>query len=64
MNRNLCYRCRSDHYEQVWAYVQAHGGYMSIRCDCIDFWIASSYASFLLLIDSSLERMALLDEVY
>lgn len=59
----LCYRCRSDSYEAVWAYVGAHNGWMSIRQDCIDFWIAPEYVSFLLLIDSSLERMSVLDYV-
>ena len=46
----LCYRYhayRVDYDEEtVWAFVQRHGGYLSIRSDCIDFWIPRAYAVF------------------
>lgn len=58
-----CYRCYSDLYEEVWTYVQSHAGFMSIRSDCIDFWVHERYASFILLIDSSLKRIDHLDYI-
>jgi hypothetical protein len=47
-----CYRLTSliDYDEElVWADVQQYGGSLSIRGDCIDFWIPVRYQSFILL---------------
>ena len=47
-----CYRLTSliDYDEElVWADVQRYGGSLSIRGDCIDFWIPLRYQSFILL---------------
>jgi hypothetical protein len=38
----VCYRLdyRSSYDEEmVWSLVQRHGGHISIRQDCIDFWL-------------------------
>jgi hypothetical protein len=45
----LCYRYHAwedwDYDEEdIWAFVQRHGGNISIRADCIDFWIPRDYA--------------------
>lgn len=50
--RLICYRLTSDldyDEEQIWAYVQRVGGHLSLRQDCIDFWLAPEYRVFLLL---------------
>jgi hypothetical protein len=43
----LCYRYQAwaHHYdcESVWAFVQRHGGYMSIRNDAIDYFLPVEY---------------------
>lgn len=47
-----CYRLTSlDHYdeESVWAMVQSFGGSLSIRGDCIDFWVPAEYSSMFVL---------------
>lgn len=38
----LCFRLRADQdydEETIWAYVQRSGGHISIKQDCIDFWV-------------------------
>jgi hypothetical protein len=32
--------------ESVWSLVQSFGGHLSIRGDCIDFWVPVEYTSF------------------
>jgi hypothetical protein len=61
-----CYRLgyRSDYdSEAVWELVQRHGGFLSIRVDVIDFWIAPDLASLLVIAYPDLERRADLDYV-
>jgi hypothetical protein len=61
-----CYRLsyRSDYDEElVWALVQRHGGHISIRQDCIDFWIHRDFEALLLLAFPDLERRPDLDYV-
>jgi hypothetical protein len=58
----LGYRCDYDE-ESVWALVQRHGGYISIKQDVIDFWCEPSWESLLVLAYPSLERRPDLDYV-
>ena len=51
----LAYRAEYDE-ELVWALVQRHGGHISIRQDCIDFWIAPEWQELLILAFPDLER--------
>jgi hypothetical protein len=54
-----CYRLDSSMHldeEKIWAFVQQHGGHLSIRGDCIDFWIPREYQSLFVLAWSSLRR--------
>lgn len=47
----FCYRltARLDYDEElIWSYVQRTGGSLSIRGDCIDFWIPGSARLFLI----------------
>lgn len=63
-SRILCYRLTSviDYDEElVWALVQRHGGQLSIRGDCIDFWIDREWAPLLVLAFPRLERRPDLD---
>ena len=43
----LCYRYQAWRHdldsESVWAFVQRHGGHMSIRRDCIDYFLPVAY---------------------
>lgn len=43
MAHHLCYRYQAWAHdwdvEAVWALVQGWGGFISIRNDCIDFWV-------------------------
>ncbi len=43
----LCYRYQAWAHdydeEEVWAFVQRHQGYISIRNDCIDYYIPIRY---------------------
>lgn len=62
----LCYRLDSSmpyDEEAIWAFVGRHGGHLSIRGDCIDFWIPVEYESLLLCSWGSLRRMSALDYV-
>ena len=58
----LGYSCDYDS-EAVWALVQRHGGFLSIRVDVIDFWIAPDLASLLVIAYPRLERRVDLDDV-
>lgn len=61
-----CYRLDSVmpyDEEAVWAMVQQYGGMLSIRCDCIDFWIPRQYESFLVLKYQLMRRKPELDYV-
>ncbi len=49
--------------ESVWSLVQRHGGSLSIRGDCIDFWIPQQYQSLLVLAFPRLRRQWQLDYV-
>jgi hypothetical protein len=56
-----CYRLTYRHSydeEAIWAFVQRHQGYLSIRQDCIDFYLAREYTALLLLSWPSLEHRA------
>ena len=56
----LGYRAAYDE-EMVWALVQRHGGHISIRQDCIDFWIAAEWEIVLVMTFPDLERRPELD---
>jgi hypothetical protein len=61
-----CYRLdyRSDYDEElVWSLVQRHGGYISIRQTCIDFWLHESWEVVLNLAFPDLVRQADLDYI-
>ena len=58
----LSARCAYDE-EMVWKLVQAHGGFISIRTDCIDFWLHESWEVVLLLAFPDLVRQQDLDYV-
>ena len=61
-----CYRLdyRSSYDEEmIWALVQRHGGHISIRNDCIDFWIHESWEIVLNITFPDLVRRPDLDYV-
>ena len=61
-----CYRLdyRSDYDEEmVWKLVQAHGGLISIRRTCIDFWLHESWEVVLNLAFPDLIRVTDLDYI-
>lgn len=61
----LCYRYYAwDHEydaEAVWAWVQAQGGHIELRRDCIDYYVPESVASFFVIRYSQLVRQPQLD---
>ena len=62
----LCYRLDSRmdlDEEAIWAFVQRHGGQLSIRGDCIDFWIPVEYQSMFALAWSGLRRKSEFDYI-
>lgn len=64
--RLLCYRltARSGLDEElVWSYVQRIGGHISLRSDCIDFWIPPEAELFLVCAWPELERHCELDYI-
>ena len=66
MSRLICYRLNyraSYDEEMVWALVQRHGGSITIRGDCIDFWIHESWAVVLVMAFPDLERREDLDYI-
>ncbi len=61
-----CYRyyawSETDYDEEViWADVQRWGGHISIRGDCIDYWVPVDYVSFFILKYPELTRQLHLD---
>ena len=62
----VCYRLDSSmsyDEEVIWAFVQRHGGQLSIRGDCIDFWIPVEYQSVFVLAWSELRRKSEFDYI-
>lgn len=63
----LCFRLQAwsvDYDEEaVWAFVQRHGGFLSIRQDSIDFWLHERYQVLMLLAWPDLDRIPALDYV-
>ena len=56
----VCYRLDSSmsyDEELVWSYVQRHGGCISLRGDCRDFWIDPLYSSWLVIAWPRLRRL-------
>jgi hypothetical protein len=55
-----CYRLTSrlSHYDEetIWAFVQRSGGHISIRGDCIDYWIPTRAEVMLICAWPDLER--------
>ena len=47
--------------ESVWAFVQRHGGYLSIRNDCIDYFLPVQYQVLFALAFPELTRQYNLD---
>ncbi len=58
----LDYKSRYDE-ELVWSLVQRHGGHISIRGDCIDFWIHRDCEVVLVLAFPDLTRRPDLDYI-
>lgn len=58
----LSYRASYDE-EMIWALVQRHGGSISIRNDCIDFWIEPQWEIVLNIAFPDLERRPELDYI-
>ena len=64
--RLACYRLdahMSLDEEAIWAFVQRHGGHLSIKGDCIDFWIPTEYQSMFVLAWSQLRRKSEFDYI-
>lgn len=63
--RLYCYRYSAWQHdldeEQIWADVQRWGGSLSIRGDCIDYFIPAEYITFFLLKYPELSRQQQLD---
>lgn len=62
----VCYRldarmCLDE--ELVWAFVQRHQGHLSIKGDCIDFWIPVAYQTLFVCAWSQLRRKPELDMI-
>jgi len=49
--------------EQIWADLQRWGGSMSIRGDCIDFFVPAEYVAFFVIKYPELSRQQQLDYV-
>ena len=58
----LNYHCLYDE-ESVWELVQRHGGFLSIRQDCIDFFMEPQHSLLLILAFPLLQRRSELDWV-
>jgi hypothetical protein len=65
--RLYCYRfyCWASDLdeEDIWSDVQSWGGSLSIRCDCIDFWVPSEYRVIFLLKYPDLVRQPALEYI-
>jgi hypothetical protein len=62
----VCYRLDSHMLldeEVIWAFVQRHGGHLSIKGDCIDFWIPQQYESMFVCAWSQLRRKSEFDYI-
>jgi hypothetical protein len=62
----VCYRLDSSmdyDEEKIWAFVQRHQGLLSIRGDCIDFWIPVKYQSMFVCAWSQLRRKSEFDYI-
>jgi hypothetical protein len=62
----VCYRLDAHMLldeEAIWAWVQRHGGHLSIRGDCIDFWIPVEYESMFVCGWSQLRRKSEFDYI-
>jgi hypothetical protein len=61
----LCYRYQAWTHdydcEAVWQFVQRHGGHMSIRRDCIDYFVPVEYQVLFVLAYPELTRQYNLD---
>ena len=60
-----CYRLSTQSYDEelIWRDVQLWGGHLSIRGDCVDFWVPGQYISFFLLRYPELVRQPQLEYV-
>ncbi len=66
MSLIVCYRLTrriEAAEERLWSFLQDRSGFMSIRDDCIDFWVPEHYESFFLLLGGDLERRSDLDYI-
>ena len=62
----LCFRLTYNvdyDEEEVWAFVQRHGGFLSIRQDAIDFWIHEDWSLLVYVAWPLLLRLPALDYV-
>ena len=60
----LCFRLYAtvDYDEElIWEFVQRHHGYVSLRGDCVDYWIPKEYLVLFTLAYPDLTRQASLD---
>ena len=64
-NLIVCYRSRADWSVQdpLSLLVQRLEGWLSVRCDCVDYWVPESRAYLLHFIDPNLERRSDLDHI-
>lgn len=60
-----CYRYHGSEYDEeiIWRDVQSWGGSLSIRGDCIDFFVPRDYVAFFLLKYPGLIRQRALEYV-
>ena len=63
--RLYCYRyyawASSLDEEDIWSLVQSWGGHISIRNDCIDFFVPADYITFFVIKYPELTRQSQLD---
>ncbi len=59
--RYYCFEEASYDEETIWADVQRFGGHISIRQDCVDFFVPAEYLSFFVLKYPELSRQRQLD---
>ena len=60
-----CYRYYTGSYDEeiIWRDVQSWGGHISIRGDCIDYFVPARYVTFFLLKYPGLVRQPALEYV-
>lgn len=66
--RIYCYRyyafCEPDYDEEdIWRDLQLWGGSLSIRSDCIDFYVPADYITFFIIKYPELSRQTQLDYI-